>query len=110
MLIQKLDQNARTDQKQFDIDARSKVIKLINVQINTMLKISIVTTVKILVTQEAVEEEESSMGATFATETKVTIILIVESTHKVRAKYHHGIRNMEITVRELEWKALTTLN
>ena len=36
--------------KYFDIDARSKVIKLINVQINTMLKISIVTTVKILVT------------------------------------------------------------
>ena len=42
------------------------------------------------------------MGATFATETKVTIILIVESTHKVRAKYHHGIRNMEIIVRKMD--------
>ena len=71
MLIQKLDYHARKDQKQFDIDARSKAIKLINVQIKKIAKINIVTTVKILVTQEAVEETESSIGATVATENKV---------------------------------------
>ena len=39
------------------INARRKVIKLTNIHINTMATINMVTTVKIVVTEEAAEEE-----------------------------------------------------
>ena len=44
-----------TDKRHFFIDARSKGIRIINVQINTMATMSIVTTVKIVLTEEEVE-------------------------------------------------------
>ena len=56
-----------------------------------MAKIRIVTTVKIVVTEEAVVEEESSMGASVAAEKKLTRMIIVGTTHRMRAKVHHGI-------------------
>ena len=46
-----------------------------------METISISATVKIVVIEEAVEEEEISMGATYAAENKVTIMLIFGTTH-----------------------------
>ena len=56
---------ARNDASEiFFIGARIKVIKIINVQINTMAKIIVVAIVKIVVTEDAVQDEEISMGAT----------------------------------------------
>ena len=71
---------------------------------------SIVTTVKIAVTKEAVEEEETFMRAAVAEEQKVKIMLIVGRTHIMQAKLQCGIRKMEGTVRKLECQALTMLN
>ena len=75
-----------------------------------MLTISIATTVKILVTEEAAKEEKSSMGAIVAADNKVTRVLIVGTTYRILAKVHHGIRNMEVTVRKLDWQELKMLN
>ena len=80
-------------------------INLINVKINTISTIIIVTTLEMVVTEEAVEAKNSSMGDTFAAENKVTIILIFGTTHRIIDKFHHSIRNMESTVRKLDWKA-----
>ena len=87
-----------------------KGTNLINVKINTTETIRIATTVKILVTQEEVAEEESSMGASIADEKRFTRMPIVGTTRIMRAKGHHGIRKMEGTVRKLNWKSLTTLS
>ena len=37
-------------------------------------------------------------------------MLIVGATHRIRAKVHHGIINMEGTVRKLDWQALKILD
>ena len=50
------------------------------------------------------------MGASVAAENKVTIMLIVGTPQIMRAKGQHGIRNMELTVRKLDWKSLTMTN
>ena len=84
-------------------------INLINVKINTISTIIIVTTLEMVVTEEAVEAKNSSMGDKFAAEKKVTTILIVGTTHRMLDKVHHIIRKMESTVRKLDWKARITL-
>ena len=83
-----------TYQRYFVIDARRNVINLISFQINTMSKISIGKTVKIVVTEEAVVEEEILMGAAGAAVKRVTRIMVVGTTHIMRAKVHHGVRNI----------------
>ena len=50
------------------------------------------------------------MVSAVAAEKRFTRVLIVGKTYRIRAKVHHGIRNMEVTVSKLDWKVLTTLN
>ena len=48
------------------------------------------------------------MGSAVAAENNFEIILIVGTTHRMITKLHHGIRNMEGTVRKLDWQSLKT--
>ena len=48
-------------------------------------------------------EEYISMGASIAAEKKVTGILIVGTTHRMRSKVHHSERKMEVKVMILDW-------
>ena len=67
-----------------------------------MKKISISTTVKIVVTEEASKEEEISTGASVAAEKRVTRMLLVGTTQRIQSKSHKGIRKMEGIVRKLD--------
>ena len=61
------------------------------------------TTINIVVTEEAVEEEKSYMVAENTAGNKVTVMMIVGKTNRIRAKSHHGTINMEGIVRKLNW-------
>ena len=43
------------------------------------------------------------MGASFTAEKKVTGVMIVGTTQRMRSKFHHSVRKTEVTVRKLDW-------
>ena len=49
------------------------------------------------------------MRSEVTAENKVTIVIVFGTTHRMGAKSHHVIRNMDGTVRKLDWKAMMML-